>query len=495
LALARDPLLRATTSAVIRTPYGHEFARQSMKDALTDAVGDRLNEATLDKVVRNASSSWTQSGHFRGRGRKTRQRVEATPAATTFALLLGFVAVTAALGGGRPAQALAALLLLLPPALNELRAAVGAERGYWACYLWSVAYLLHWVAAPRGGRAPMGWLGGLAGLALALEMLIFLSIVPLWLWVRNRAGHPHGLAQRLTPLAVGATMLALYTAWRQVLQDGAAPIEVLKQPFDHLAEGWRMLGRGLDFKLEALRGGFLDYFSSNYDQAALLAVVIWIALAGLIKALGLVHAILAAYTAGVVERLLPAPVYRAWRLLLVVSLLLLPLHAVTAFTVAAGQAMVAALTLLAVVPLILERWWHNWLDRVVGYRWILPVVLFLLLIAGLKSLVPRTQEQHLRQAGVWLAETAAPDSSLYSNSRIVAFYSGLDKEPDRAYSWRQAMNTVQRRRWRDYDYLAIAIPDAKSHREQVLMRWIDAPPVRIFNEPGAGRVLIFSGDQ
>ncbi len=90
LALARDPLLRPTATAVMRTPYGNEFARQSMKDALTDAVGERLNAATLDKVVRNASSSWTQSGHFRGRGRKTRQQVEATPASTAFALLLGF---------------------------------------------------------------------------------------------------------------------------------------------------------------------------------------------------------------------------------------------------------------------------------------------------------------------------------------------------------------------------------------------------------------------
>ncbi len=90
LALARDPLLRATAQAVVGTPFGHEFARQSMKDALSNAVGGRLNEATLDKVIRNASSSWTQSGHLRGRSRKTRQRVEATPAATTYALLLGF---------------------------------------------------------------------------------------------------------------------------------------------------------------------------------------------------------------------------------------------------------------------------------------------------------------------------------------------------------------------------------------------------------------------
>ena len=90
LALARDPLLRATATVVIRTPFGHEFARQAMKDALSDAVDERLNESTLDKVVRNASSSWTQSGHLRGRGRKTRRRVQPTPAAAAYALLLGF---------------------------------------------------------------------------------------------------------------------------------------------------------------------------------------------------------------------------------------------------------------------------------------------------------------------------------------------------------------------------------------------------------------------
>ena len=90
LALARDPLLRATARAVVATPFGHEFGRQTMKDALSNAVEDRLNKETLDKVVRNASSSWTQSGHLQGRGRKIRHRVEATPAVTTYALLLGF---------------------------------------------------------------------------------------------------------------------------------------------------------------------------------------------------------------------------------------------------------------------------------------------------------------------------------------------------------------------------------------------------------------------
>ena len=90
LALARDPLLRATATAVLRTPFGHEFARQPMKDALVEITDNRLNSSTLDKVARNAASSWTQSGHLKGRGRKIRQQVEARPATTAYALLLGF---------------------------------------------------------------------------------------------------------------------------------------------------------------------------------------------------------------------------------------------------------------------------------------------------------------------------------------------------------------------------------------------------------------------
>lgn len=92
LALARDPLLRASALPVLRMRPGEELARQQVTDAVRQAVGGRLSEATLDKVVRNAASSWTQAGHLRGRGRKTRQSVKATPAAAAYALLLAHLA-------------------------------------------------------------------------------------------------------------------------------------------------------------------------------------------------------------------------------------------------------------------------------------------------------------------------------------------------------------------------------------------------------------------
>jgi len=87
--LARDPLLRATAGHVLSLRKGEELVRTSLLDVLRGAVGDRLRESILDKVARNASSSWTQSGHLQGRTRKKRCEVDPTPAAVAFALWLG----------------------------------------------------------------------------------------------------------------------------------------------------------------------------------------------------------------------------------------------------------------------------------------------------------------------------------------------------------------------------------------------------------------------
>ena len=60
-----------------------------MVTAITQATGDRLNGATLDKVARNASSSWAQSGHLSGRFRKIRARVDPTFGPAALAVWLG----------------------------------------------------------------------------------------------------------------------------------------------------------------------------------------------------------------------------------------------------------------------------------------------------------------------------------------------------------------------------------------------------------------------
>ncbi len=88
-ALARDPLLRSTAPAVLALPVGAELVRSRFQDEIRKVVGARLNESVLDKVARNAASSWAQAGHLQGRMRKIRTRVAPTPGSVAMAFWLG----------------------------------------------------------------------------------------------------------------------------------------------------------------------------------------------------------------------------------------------------------------------------------------------------------------------------------------------------------------------------------------------------------------------
>lgn len=91
-AIARDPLLAATVPAILTLPLNGDLSRDEMVDVVRNSVGERLNDSTVAKVVRNAASSWTQSGHLVGRTFKKRQQVAATATSVAFALYLGHAA-------------------------------------------------------------------------------------------------------------------------------------------------------------------------------------------------------------------------------------------------------------------------------------------------------------------------------------------------------------------------------------------------------------------
>jgi hypothetical protein len=91
-SLARDPLLLGTAAVIVGLPDGAEFQRTIMRTSIANAVGERLNDSTLEKVIRNIASSWAQSGHLQGRTFKIRRLVQATPAAVAFALYLASAA-------------------------------------------------------------------------------------------------------------------------------------------------------------------------------------------------------------------------------------------------------------------------------------------------------------------------------------------------------------------------------------------------------------------
>ena len=90
-ALARDPLLRATAPVVLDAAEGDSVTPLMLEAAVESAYPGRYSPAVRASTGRNTISSWAQSGHLVGRRTKTRVRLHPGPAATAYALLLGYL--------------------------------------------------------------------------------------------------------------------------------------------------------------------------------------------------------------------------------------------------------------------------------------------------------------------------------------------------------------------------------------------------------------------
>ena len=92
VAWSRDPLLRATTPHVVDASEGQKVETAALVQTLAKVYADQYSVLNLNKIARNAASSWTQSGHLAGRGNKTRRRINPTVHAVAMAFVIGYVA-------------------------------------------------------------------------------------------------------------------------------------------------------------------------------------------------------------------------------------------------------------------------------------------------------------------------------------------------------------------------------------------------------------------
>lgn len=126
-AVARDPSLRGTASAILQIDRGAEVGSEALARALVLRPDHPLSQATLAKIGRNVASSWTQSGHLEGHTRKIRRQASSYPPSVAYALLLGYLC-------GQRGEALFstgwAQLLDAPPALLHEQAFQAAQQGW-----------------------------------------------------------------------------------------------------------------------------------------------------------------------------------------------------------------------------------------------------------------------------------------------------------------------------------------------------------------------------
>lgn len=94
-AAARDPLIRASSDVIFKAAVGNQVSKDEFAHEVSRNIPDRFSDVTLASISRNLASSWTQSGHLKGKVKKIRSRAVATPVNTCFALFLGYLEGTA----------------------------------------------------------------------------------------------------------------------------------------------------------------------------------------------------------------------------------------------------------------------------------------------------------------------------------------------------------------------------------------------------------------
>lgn len=97
-ALGREPLLRQSASPVLEASPGASIRWPDIASAILAEHPDRYSPNMLKSLSQNCVSSWTQSGHLRGRVNKLRSLAAPSPESAAYAALLGSLA-----GFGGPA--------------------------------------------------------------------------------------------------------------------------------------------------------------------------------------------------------------------------------------------------------------------------------------------------------------------------------------------------------------------------------------------------------
>ncbi len=121
VALARDPLLRATQPFFLGLAPGAVVPREAVEQFLSTTFPNRFSPASLQSFAQNVAGSWTGAGVLNGRLRKVRSMPQARPESVALLLFMGFLE-------GRTGQRLFSSdwMSLLGVSLDELEALANA---------------------------------------------------------------------------------------------------------------------------------------------------------------------------------------------------------------------------------------------------------------------------------------------------------------------------------------------------------------------------------
>jgi len=341
-------------------------------------------------------------------------------------LVLAFLRLLETLGASRRALAIGAMAVLVLPYLNDNRAEIIRDHGYWA---FSVVAMIFYVRLFRkfSWRTLLAWYlaMGLATL-FRVEGAAFVALMPLGLLAK-----PVPLRQKSTdtikaylPLVAAAGLLfglAHHQLGNNRLMTELRNIQTL---FDGI------FFQGLPDKAAALQQILSPYYSHGTAVLVILFAALVDTLKDLVKALSWPFLLIL-----VLRRWFPAPalpdVYRRALLpYLVVSALVLAVQELRTFIMVSRYTMALALMLLPVVVFALDELWQRYREKEIGPA--LPAVTALAVLGLLADSIIESpgHKGYFVETGDWAAAHLPANSrSLTDDNALRIQYYVNDRKP------------------------------------------------------------------
>ena len=90
LATARDPYLYLSEKHINQMHLGHELVKSELEELIENHFPNKFSRSSIESLVRNLSSSWTQAGYLDNQGKKFRIKPKASYVNLAYALFLGY---------------------------------------------------------------------------------------------------------------------------------------------------------------------------------------------------------------------------------------------------------------------------------------------------------------------------------------------------------------------------------------------------------------------
>ncbi len=388
---------------------------------------------------------------------------------------IAFLLLIREIGANSATVAIAALIIVFFPGLNELRSYIIRDHGYIAFYLLSLYYLVRALHV----RSRCFLLFSMIAMSIAtlfrIEGSVFLIAMPI-IYLNSRVNFEPMNRILFYSLILTTTLMlaALFGWWLHVPNIN---IGNLNFSYENILLGWSQAGQFLDEKIEILKEYIIDSSSDTTGRLVYIWTVFGIIFAQVLIILSIPYAYLVWY--GNSRNLIFPETHsvRPWKLFILFNLIILIVFTLTKFFLTDRYPLALAVTLLCVVPFALNQIYERWqakprktIKSNLGYIF----VVLLLLVNIYEGLTSITNKHYLKDAGNWIEQNVSDEMLLYTNNLLIGFYSGAGK--DKLFvepSVRDLINQFYRGEWINFDYLALEVkpdPEFLGHLEKTL--WV-----------------------